>query len=453
MGRDGPRKNLSQAAGPGELVRAYLNEIGRFPLLTKKEENELGRRIHESRRLLLAELISLDEGVEVVLAFLAKVAEGELPASTVVVHTPQKEGEPKKPRTKSRAPVAAIIEEAEQLWNASGARDWGGESDNVDGTEGEGWQELRDIVRQMLGKVVLECSTMEGMINQLRNRLEEVEGGGESDEAEWAPTSTTPSQSNLLPAIERMEALQRELDSARIELMEGNLRLVVSVARRYMGFGVPLLDLIQEGNLGLAKAVERYDYSLGHKFSTYAVWWIRQAVSRALADQTHSLRLPTHLFEAYGRVTRAAGALRGTLGREPTVNEVAERLGLAPAFVQRVLTLIREPVSVNAPIAAEDATSFVEFMIDEKTPPPIDVAEFEDLRREARRILSKLTPREEKVLRMRFGVGQDAEQTLSEVGDFFEVSRERVRQIETKALKKLRRHETGRRLTNPDKGD
>lgn len=451
MGRGGQGKNLSQAAGPGELVRAYLNEIGRFPLLTKKEENELGRRIHESRRLLLAELIELDEGVEVVLAFLARVAEGELPASTVVVHAAPGEAEAK-PRTKSRAPVTAIVEEAEQLWTASGARDWGGESGEGDGTDGESWRELRSIVRQMLGKVVLECSTMEGMVNQLRCRLEEVEGD-ESDEAEWAPTSTTPAQSNLLPAIERMEALQRELDSARIELMEGNLRLVVSVARRYMGFGVPLLDLIQEGNLGLAKAVERYDYSLRHKFSTYAVWWIRQAVSRALADQTHTLRLPTHLFEAYGRVTRAAGALRGTLGREPTVNEVADRLGLAPAFVQRVLTLIREPVSVNAPIAAEDATSFVEFMIDEKTPPPIDVAEFEDLRREARRILSKLTPREEKVLRMRFGVGEGAEQTLSEVGDFFEVSRERVRQIETKALKKLRRHETGRRLPNPDKGD
>ena len=433
MAKDGSGKKLSQAAGPGELVRAYLNEIGRFPLLNKQEENDLGRRIHENRSLLLAELIELDEGVEVVLAFLARVAEGDLPASSVVVHPEPGDPDPK-PRTKSRAPVTAIIEEAEQLWRASGARDWGAQTLEKDDADGDTCDDLRSLVRQLLGKVVLDCSTMEAMVNQLRVRLEEVEGAESDDIVETQPV-TTPAKANLLPAIERMEALQRELDTARVKLMEGNLRLVVSVARRYMGFGVPLLDLIQEGNLGLAKAVERYDYSLGHKFSTYAVWWIRQAVSRALADQAHTLRLPTHLFEAYGRVTRAAGALRGALGREPTV-----------------LTLIREPMSVNAPIAAEDATSFVEFMIDEKTPPPIDVAEFEDLRREARRILSKLTPREEKVLRMRFGVGEDAEQTLSEVGEFFEVSRERVRQIETKALKKLRRHEVGRRLTDPDKG-
>ena len=207
-----------------------------------------------------------------------------------------------------------------------------------------------------------------------------------------------------------------------------------------------MLDLIQEGNLGLMKAVERFDHARGFKFSTYAVWWIRQAVSRALADQANSVRLPTHVFEAYGRVARCAVDLRGELDRTPTPAEIAARLALSPRFVGQVLDLARDPLPVDAAVGTDDATSFIEFMKDDRMPSPEEVAEFERLRSQTRRTLSFLPAREEKVLRMRLGIGGDPERTLAEVGEFFELSRERIRQVEAKALERLRKPDCSRPL-------
>ncbi len=226
--------------------------------------------------------------------------------------------------------------------------------------------------------------------------------------------------------------------AARNELIEANLRLVVNIAKRHIGKGMFFLDLIQEGNLGLMKAVEKFDYRMGYKFSTYATWWIRQAITRAIADQARTIRIPVHMVETIHKVSRATRQLLQELGREPTTDEIAERLEMTGERVREILKIAQDPVSLETPIGEEEDSHLGDFVEDTDTPSPAETASYSLLREELCNVLRTLTPREEQVLKLRFGLVDGRSHTLEEVGKEFDITRERIRQIEAKAFRKLR---------------
>ncbi len=312
-----------------------------------------------------------------------------------------------------------------------------------------------------LKQVVDKIKPLEQEIARVQRKLEQLPAGesssapalrkelkGLSAQLQAIEDRSGSAASELRRTLQIVDRGEAEADVAKKRLIEANLRLVVSVAKRYTNRGMQFLDLIQEGNIGLMRAVDKFDYKRGYKFSTYATWWVRQAVTRAIADQARTIRIPVHMIETINKLVRLQRIMLQELGREATIEELAVRMDLSPGKVRRVLRIAQEPISLQTPVGEEEESNLGDFLVDSRMVSPSEAVINLNLREQTAEVLKTLSPREEKIVKMRFGLQDGSEHTLEEVGQNFAVTRERIRQIEAKALRKLRHPSRSHRLRN-----
>ncbi|HMK42527.1 MAG TPA: sigma-70 family RNA polymerase sigma factor [Dissulfurispiraceae bacterium] len=385
-----------------DLVQAYFNSMGDISILTKYEEIELAKKLEEGRDIINNTLLTLP--------LYEKLRD------TIVSEEDEDEMISEEERTDEA--LLKTMKRLEELMNVVS------DVDRKISKHGS-LKEFRALVSEKKKKGQRNAKLYEIQLKEVQGEYKKVEQetGKRTDELRemWA----------------RISKARHLVTETKNELITRNLRLVVNIAKNYVGRGLPLLDLIQEGNIGLMKAVDKFKYEKGFKFSTYATWWIRQAITRALIDQTKTIRVPVHMMEFYNRVTKASRELTQLLGREPNNEEIAKKLVVPVRKVEEVFRAIQDPIALQTPIGDED-TELEDFIGDKTSPSPYSDAERIETSEQIQKVLESLTPKEETVIKMRFGIGVDRDHTLEEVGRYLSITRERVRQIEAKALRKLK---------------
>jgi RNA polymerase primary sigma factor len=424
-------------------VRIYLKEIGRVPLLNASQEVSIGQRIEAGQIQVRRALADIPLALDRLLAVVVRVRASEVPLDDVILLPEGGEPTPAQLR-----PMLAAFARIRRLQHeiARGPLPAGGRRRATPSRLAlEQWRaERRSAIRRLIERLPLRPSLVDEIVDELRRagrRMRTLPAGKELREQE---AQVGLRRKALEAALRTVEEHDRVVRQAKKELMEANLRLVVSVAKRYLGSELSLLDLVQEGNIGLMKAVDRFQYRRGFKFSTYATWWIRQAITRAIADHSRTIRIPVHMVETLNRISRFQRLMLNELGREPTPEELAQRTGIPARKVRLILESSRKPLSLETPIGED--SDLGDFLEDKSAESPNDTLISQDLTSQIERALSMLSPKEKEILRLRFGIGDEGEHTLEEVGKRFSVTRERIRQIETKALRKLRHPLRGRNL-------
>jgi RNA polymerase primary sigma factor len=436
---------LRPSASPAEdPVRLYLKEIGKVSLLKAADEVALGQRIEVGQIALRRALGRVPFATAHLLALVDRVRRGELPLEDVILLPEGGEPSPSEIRS-SLAAFARIRRLEREIERLQAALTDKRRSRTTRANYNKWIAQNRNSIQDVLEKLPLKPALGDQLVGEIRQLVKSMGAAGKSrSELRQLEQKAGVPRKALLASLREIEEHDRVVRQAKKELMEANLRLVVSVAKRYLGSELSLLDLVQEGNIGLMKAVDRFQYRRGFKFSTYATWWIRQAITRAIADHSRTIRIPVHMVETLNRISRINRSLVNEMGREPTPEELAQRTGVPARKVRLILESSRKPLSLETPIG--DDSELGDFLEDKGAESPNDNLITQDLTLQVERALSTLSPKEKEILRLRFGIGEAGEHTLEEVGRRFSVTRERIRQIETKALRKLRHPLRGRAL-------